>query len=317
MKVIFTGTSEFAVPSIEAVIASHHVLLAVITQPDKPSGRGQGMHISPVKEVALAHNIPILQPEKISVPESLEEIRSLGPIGVMVVVAYGQKIPVELLEWPKKGVVNVHGSILPKYRGAAPIQHSIMAGEKETGVTTMLMDEGWDTGDILLQDTVPIGPSVTAGELADELALLGSKLLVKTLEGLEDGSIGPVPQDNELATLAHSLPRDAGVIDWELPADVIVNRVRGCIPKPGAFAKHSEGILKVWHAVIDQSEGKLGEPGEVIGVGANGVTVAAGAGSVRLIELQPESRKRMSAADYARGAKMNQGARLDVRFELS
>lgn len=314
MKVIFTGTSDFAVPSLEAVIASHHDILAVVTQPDKPSGRGQGMHISPVKEVALAHNIPILQPEKIK--EAVDEIKALGPIGVMIVVAYGQKIPLALLEWPAKGVVNVHGSILPKYRGAAPIQHAIMAGETETGVTTMLMDEGWDTGDILLQDTLAIGPTETAGELSDRLALLGGKLLIRTLEGLEDGTIGPIPQDDDLATLAHSLPRDAGVIDWSLPADVIVNRVRGCIPKPGAFTKHNGSLLKVWNAVIEKPAGRLGEPGEALTVQDKGVTVAAGDGSVRLIDVQPESRKRMRAADYARGAKLTAGDRLEIRFEL-
>lgn len=316
MKVIFTGTSEFAVPSLEAVIASPHEVLAVITQPDKPKGRGQGMHISPIKEIALAHDIPILQPEKISAPESVEQIKALGPIGTMIVVAYGQKIPTVLLEWPKKGVVNVHGSILPKYRGAAPIQHAIMAGEKETGVTTMLMDEGWDTGDILLQDTLQIAPHETAGELSDQLALLGAKLLVRTLEGLEDGSVAPIPQDEELASFAHSLARDAGVIDWELPADVIVNRVRGCVPRPGAFTKHHDHALKIWHAVVDNPQGKLGEPGTVLEVGDGSVTIAAAEGSVRLVEVQPESRKRMSAADYARGAKLAAGDRFDVRFDL-
>lgn len=316
MKVIFTGTSDFAVPSLEAVIASHHDLLAVVTQPDRPGGRGHSMRMSPVKEVALAHGIPILQPLKISAPESVEQVKAFGPIGAMIVVAYGQKIPNVLLEWPSKGVVNVHGSILPKYRGAAPIQHAIMAGETQTGVTTMLMDEGWDTGDILLQETLEIGTGETAGELSDRLALLGAGLLVRTLERVEDGTISPTPQDDALATLAHSLPRYAGVIDWSLPADVIVNRVRGCIPKPGAFTKHNGTILKVWNASVDKPEGQLGDPGMVFGCGEDGLIVAAGLGSVRLIELQPESRKRMSAADYARGSKVAEGDRLDVTFEL-
>lgn len=314
MKVIFSGTSEFAVPSLEAVIASHHDLLAVITQPDKRSGRGQGMHASPAKQVALAHGIPVLQPEKIS--QSLDEIMALGPIGVMIVVAYGQKIPTALLEWPSKGVVNVHGSILPKYRGAAPIQHAIMAGETETGVTTMLMDEGWDTGDILLQDTLQIGRHETTAELSDRLALLGGKLLVRTLEGLEDGSINPIPQIGELATLAHSLARDAGVIDWRRPADVIVNRVRACVPKPGAFTKHRQVVLKIWDAAINHINGVVGEPGTVIEVGKDGITVAAGVGSVRLVEVQPESRNRMASSDYARGAKLKVGDRLEIRFDL-
>jgi len=316
VKLIFTGTADFAVPSLEAVIASPHDVVAVITQPDKPSGRGQGMRISPVKQIALAHDIPILQPEKISAPEALREIKDLGPISIMVVVAYGQKIPAALLEWPRKGVVNVHGSILPKYRGAAPIQHAIMAGETETGVTTMLMDEGWDTGDILLQETLRIPPDETAGELSERLALLGARLLAKTLEGLSDGTISPIPQDNELATFAHSLPRDAGVIDWELPADVIANRIRACIPKPGAFIKHGQALLKIWSAVASQIEEKLGEPGEVLSLAGDGITIAAGSGAVRLVELQPESRKRMSAVDYARGARLGIGERLEVRFDL-
>ena len=316
MKVIFTGTAAFAVPSLEAVIASPHEIIAVVTQPDKPKGRGQGMHMSPVKEIALAHDIPTLQPEKIDDPESIEKIRSLGQIGAMILVAYGQKIPPALLEWPKKGVVNVHGSILPRYRGAAPIQHAIMAGETETGVTTMLMDEGWDTGDILLQETVRVAPNETAGELAERLALLGAKLLIRTLEGLADGTISPIPQNDELATLAHSLPRDAGVIDWELPAEVIVNRVRGCTPKPGAFTKRGDALLKVWSAAVGQPEGKQGQPGEVVAIDEDGLVIAAATGSVRLVDVQPESRKRMSAADYARGAKLTTGDRFDTRFHL-
>ncbi len=316
MRVIFTGTSDFAGPSLKAVIASRHEVVAVITQPDRPSGRGQGMRVSPVKDVALAHGLPVLQPEKISTPESLDQIKALGPIGVMIVVAYGQKIPLALLEWPGKGVVNVHGSILPKYRGAAPIQHAIMAGETETGVTTMLMDEGWDTGDILLQESLHIGDSENAGELSDRLARLGAGLLVRTLEGLEDGSIAPTPQDESLATLAHSLPRDAGVIDWTLPADVIVNHVRGCTPRPGAFTKHGRTLLKVWNAVLETPQVTKGEPGRVLAVDEHGVTVAAAEGAVRLVEIQPESRKRMRADDYARGAQMRAGDKIEVRFEL-
>jgi methionyl-tRNA formyltransferase len=314
MRVVFTGTSGFAVPSLEAVIASHHDLLAVITQPDKPSGRGQGVHMPPIKQIALAHGIPVLQPEKIRA--AIDEIKAFGPIDVMIVVAYGQKIPLALLEWPGKGVVNVHGSILPKYRGAAPIQHAIMAGETETGVTTMLMDEGWDTGDILLQDTVKIDPTTTAGDLSEELALLGSKLLIKTLEGMEDGSIASIPQNDELASTAPTLPRDAGMVEWDLPADVIVNRVRGCIPKPGAFTKHNNTIVKVWKAAVDRPDGKIAGPGEVLSCSDSGLVVAAGVGSVRLIDVQPESRKRMSAADYARGAKIKAGDHFEIRFDL-
>ena len=316
MKVIFAGTSEFAVPPLEALIASAHEVLAVITQTDKPRGRGGQVQMPPVKEIALAHSIPILQPEKIADPDSMAQIKQLGPIGAMVVVAYGQKISPELLSWPKYGAVNVHGSILPKYRGAAPIQHAIIAGEKTTGATTMLMDEGWDTGDILLQESVDILPDENAGGLSRRLSFLGARLLIRTLDGLQQGSISPILQDNELATLAHSLKRDAGAIDWSAPADVIVNLVRGCTPKPGAFTRHGGALVKVWRAEIDRPDGPQGEPGEVIRVDQEGFVVAAGKGSVRLLDVQPESRKRTPAADFAHGSHLKPGDRFDVRFEM-
>lgn len=316
MKTIFVGTSEFAVPCLEAVIASHHEILAVVTQPDRPHGRGMGLQMSPVKEIASAHLFPILQPERISSPESIAQIKSLGPIGAMIVVAYGQKIPTELLEWPAHGVVNVHGSILPKYRGAAPIQHALISGERQTGVTTMLMDEGWDTGDILLQDVIDITPDENAAELARRLSFAGARLLVRTLEGLEDGSVAPVPQDDELATIARSLEREDGAIDWALPAAAIVNRIRGCTPRPGAFTRLNDQMIKIWKASVDRPDGLQGEPGQIIRVDDHGIAVAASEGSVLLTDLQPESRKRTPAADFARGAHLKPGDRFEVRFEL-
>ncbi|MHB9037279.1 MAG: methionyl-tRNA formyltransferase [Armatimonadota bacterium] len=307
MKIIYAGTSPFAVPSLEKLIASAHDVLAVITQPDKPRGRGREMQITPVKEIALAHGIPIMQPEKISAPESLAEIMGYGPIGALVVVAYGQKITPALLQWPHYGVVNVHGSILPKYRGAAPIQHAIIAGETQTGVTTMLMDEGWDTGDMLLQQTLDILPDENAGELSVRLALAGASLLLETLDGLELGNINPIPQDDELACLAHSLARDAGAIDWRRSAYDIVNLVRGCTPRPGSFTKLNGTIVKVWSASLADSVDRVGEPGEVVEVDGDGIKVAAGSGSVRLREVQAESRQRMQAADFARGIGLKPG----------
>ncbi|MCL5105647.1 MAG: methionyl-tRNA formyltransferase [Armatimonadetes bacterium] len=316
MNVVFAGTSEFAVPSLENLIASAHDVLAVITQPDKPKGRGRGVHTTLVKEIALAHSIPVLQPEKIRDPVAIAEIRSYEPVGAMVVVAYGQKITTDLLTWPRYGVVNVHGSILPKYRGAAPIQHAIIAGETQTGVTTMLMNEGLDTGDILLQETLDILPHETAGELSPRLALLGADLLIRTLDDLEAGEVAPIPQDDELATQARSLPRDAGVIDWSRAANDIVNRIRGCTPKPGAFTRINGVMIKVWSAAIENLECGLGEPGTVIDITRDALIVAAANGSVRVCEVQPESRQRMSATDYARGAKLAPGDRFDIRFEM-
>lgn len=313
MNIIFVGTSEFAVPSLEHLIASAHEVLAVVTQPDKPKGRGREMQISPIKEIAQAHSIPIMQPEKISAAESIAEIKAYGPIGSMVVVAYGQKIPKELLDWPERGVVNVHGSILPKYRGAAPIQQSIISGEKQTGVTTMLMDEGWDTGDILLQRAIDIDPDSNAGDLSQELSLVGAQLLIDTLNGLEDGIVAPIPQDDELATTAKSLLKEAGAIDWSLGADDIVNLVRGTTPRPGAYTKLNGSMLKVWKACVALSDAKQGDPGEVISADKNGLVVAAGSGSVKLVDVQPESRQRMAAADYLRGANISLGDKFEVR----
>ncbi|MCE5199403.1 MAG: methionyl-tRNA formyltransferase [Armatimonadota bacterium] len=317
MNVIFAGTSPFAVASLERLIASAHDVLAVITQPDKPRGRGRGMQITPVKEVALAHGIPVLQPEKISAPESVAQIKSYGPIGAMVVVAYGQKISSELLEWPEHGVVNVHGSILPKYRGAAPIQQAVIEGETQTGVTTMLMAEGWDTGDILLQKNIDIPPDENAGELSQRLAVIGGDLLIETLNGLEEGLISPIPQDDELATMARSLRRDAGVIDWRRGAAEIVNLIRGCTPKPGAFTKLHSAMIKVWNAAIEESDGAQGEPGSVVKADKDAVVIAAGNGSVRLIDVQAESRQRMSAADFTRGAKLRPGDMFEVWFKMA
>lgn len=316
MKIIFAGTSDFAVPTLEALIASPYEVAAVVTQPDKPRGRGREMQMPPVKTVALAHSIPVLQPEKMREPASIAEIKAYGPVGVMVVAAYGQIVPADLLDWPARGCVNVHGSILPRYRGAAPIQHALIAGEKQTGVTTMLMDVGLDTGDILLQESIDIGPDETAGELTPRLALLGARLLIRTLEGLEAGSIAPISQDNDLATIARSLKRDAGVIDWDRSADEIVNLVRGCTPRPGAFTKLGAMQVKVWCATVSRGEGEFGAPGEIVSIDRDGIEVATRNGSVRLSEVQPESRKRMSAADFARGgAKL--GDRFEVRFEMA
>jgi methionyl-tRNA formyltransferase len=315
LNVIFAGTSEFAVPTLEALIASPYEVVAVITQPDKPKGRGREVRMPPVKVVALAHSIPVLQPEKIRDPASIAEIEAFGPVGAMVVAAYGQIVPPDLLSWPGRGCVNVHGSILPKYRGAAPIQHAIIAGETQTGVTTMLMDEGLDTGDILLQEAVEIYPNENAGELTQRLALLGARLLIRTLDGLEDGTIAPIPQDNDLATIARSLKRDAGAVDWSRAADDIVNLIRGCTPRPGAFTKLGGTQVKVWNATVAERDGQVGEPGEILGVDKDGIVVVAGSGSVRLTEVQPESRKKMSAADFARG-RVKPGQRFDVRFVL-
>ncbi len=310
MRIVFAGTSEFAVPALEALIASPHEVIAVITQPDRPKGRGREMQMPPVKVIAQAHSIPTLQPEKMRHAESIAEIKSCGPVDVMVVAAYGQIVPQELLDWPLIGCVNIHGSILPKYRGAAPVQYALISGEKQTGVTTMFMDAGLDTGDILLQTTLDIDPSEDAGQLGERLALMGADLLLRTLTGLKDNTIAPIPQDDDLATKAPSLKRDAGSIDWSRPAQDIVNLIRGCTPRPGAFTKLSGSQVKIWKATVSHFNG---EPGLMLAADNNGIEVAAGVGSVRIIEVQPESRKKMPAADFARGG-IKPGDRFDVRL---
>ncbi len=312
MQVVFAGTSEFAVPTLEALIASPWEVAAVVTQPDKPKGRGREMQAPPVKVIAEAHSIPVLQPEKMRDPSAIAQIKALGPVWAMVVAAYGQIVPAELLSWPAHGCINVHGSILPKYRGAAPIQHALIAGEKRTGVTTMLMDEGLDTGDILLQEAVDVYPNENAGELGKRLALLGADLLIKTLVGIDEGTIAPIPQNDELASVARSLKRDAGAIDWTRSSNDIVNLIRGCTPRPGAFGELEGKQVKVWSAVVAERDARVGEPGEILAADNGGITVAAGSGSVRLIEVQPESRKRMGAAEFARGG-VKAGERFEVR----
>ncbi len=314
MKVIFAGTSEFAVPSLEHLISYSDEVVAVITQPDRPRGRGREIHSSPVKTIAESHGIPIYQPENIKSPESIERVKSFGKVGALVVAAYGQIIPGELLRWQSYCAVNLHASLLPKYRGAAPIQHAIIAGEQQTGVTTMCMDEGLDTGDILLQETVDIFPDETAEELTQRLALIGAKLLLSTLEKLEEGTISPISQNENLATYAKSLSSDAGDIDWSHSARDIHNLIRGVTPKPGANTSFRGSKIKIWRSGIAELSGRFANPGVILAVNNDSIIVATGEGAVKIIELQPESRKRMSASSFAKGANIHPNDNFEVKF---
>lgn len=309
MKVIFMGTSGFAVPALETIAASYDVPL-VITQPDRPSGRGMEVHQSPVKQAAIRLGIPVFQPEKIRMEDSIEYLRSYLPVDAMVVAAFGQIIPKVILEMPRLGCVNVHASLLPKYRGAAPIQHAIINGETVTGVTTMLMDPGLDTGDILQMREIPIGNEDNAGTLTDKLAKLGAEMIVPTLEGLDNGTVKPVPQDHSQATEARSLKREAGELSLTRPATEIVNRVRGVSPRPGAYLVTSRGILKVHKASVVDCELTDRPVGCIVDIVDNEVVVATGDECLALQEVQPENRKRMSAVEYARGARLNVGDNL-------
>jgi methionyl-tRNA formyltransferase len=308
MRVVFLGSGRFAIPALEALLAAGHEVAAVVTQPDKEKGRGRALAPPPLKPVALGHGLEVLQPRRIKAPEALETLRGLRP-DVQVVVAYGQILPRAVIDLAPRGTVNVHGSVLPRYRGAAPVQWAIVNGETETGVSTMLIDEGMDTGPVLLTRKEPIRSSDTAPELEDRLARLGADLLVETLVGLQAGTVSPVPQDAALATYAPLIRKEDGRLEWTEPAAAIERRVRGFHPWPGVVTTVGERELKVLRARLEPDG--AGEPGVVTAVDRDGIVVACGEGTrLRLIEVQPESRKPMPAAAFAAGARIAPGARL-------
>jgi methionyl-tRNA formyltransferase len=306
MRVVFLGSGAFAIPSLEALIDGGYDVAAVVTQPDREKGRGRTLASPPVKLAAASRGVPILQPRRIR--EALEELRALRP-EVLVVVAYGQILPQAVLDLAPGGAVNVHASLLPLYRGAAPIQWAIVRGESETGVTTMLLDQGLDTGPTLLSTSSPLGPRETAPELEARLARLGAPLLLATLAELEAGTARPVPQDHSRATLAPILRKDDGRIDWALPAHALARRVRGFHPWPGTWTTLEGRSLKVVDADASPESGP-DDPGRVVEVGTDGVKVACGGGTVLAVHrLQPESRRTMDATAFASGSRLAPGAR--------
>ncbi|WP_346354548.1 methionyl-tRNA formyltransferase [Azotosporobacter soli] len=306
-RVVFMGTPDFAVPCLDILVKEGYEIVAVVTQPDRPRGRGQKVTFSPVKEAALMHGLEILQPKKIREPEALESLMALQP-DIMVVVAYGQILPKTLLDLPKWGCINVHASLLPKYRGAAPIHWAIMEGETLSGVTTMHMDVGMDTGDMILREELSIDPDMTTGELHDALQAMGAKLLSKTLCLLLDGKAPRLPQ-GENATYASMLKRDMERLDWTLSAQQLHNRVRGLNPWPGAYTTFQNKNLKVWRTKqIDSALTELGgQPGEVLAMTENGFWLATGQGVLELLEVQPESKRRMTAKEFATGYQVKPG----------
>ncbi len=304
------GSGSFAIPSLEALLAGGHEVAAVVTQPDREKGRGRELAPPPVKPVALAHGLTVLQPRRIKLPEAQEELRRLAP-EVQVVVAYGQILPRSVIDIPRLGTVNVHASLLPRYRGAAPVQWAVVNGEKETGVTTMLIDEGLDTGPTLLSRSTPIGPKETALELEARLAEMGAALLIETLDGLVRGTLVPRPQLHEGATLAPIIEKAQGHVDWTLPAEVIDRRVRGFYPWPGTTTSWSGRPLKILRASAVSGTGPEA-PGTIVSADREGLVVACGGGTrLRLHEVQPESRKPMPASAFAAGARLAPGLRLD------
>jgi methionyl-tRNA formyltransferase len=307
LRIVFLGSGAFAIPSFEALLDAGHEVLLLVSQPDKEKGRGRALAPPPLKPVAEARGVPVLQPRRVRQPEVEEELRRLSP-DLQVVVAYGQVIPRSVIEVPRLGTVNVHGSLLPRFRGAAPIQWAIASGDAETGVTTMLIDEGLDTGPVLLARATAVLPEETAGALETRLARLGAEVLLETVDGLATGTVRPQPQDHSRATTARLLTKEDGRIDWMLPADAIARRVRAFHPWPGAFTTFEGRTVKVLRA---RPSGPAGDaPGVVTRVSPGGLEVGCGGRTqISLLELQPESRKAMAAAAFAAGARVGPGSR--------
>lgn len=299
MRVVFMGTPDFAVGTLEAIIKAGHKVEAVITQPDKPHGRSGKLQFPPVKEKALEYNIPVFQPVKLRQSDVIDRLKEINP-DVIVVVAFGQILPKSVLELPKYGCVNVHASLLPKYRGAAPIQWAVINGDEESGVTTMLMNDGIDTGDMLKVRTYRLSPKETGGSLFDKLSILGAGLLIETLDGLEKGTVTPVAQGDG-ATYAGKLDKALGHIDFNRPAVETERLIRGLNPWPSAYTSLDGKTLKIWEADVDGNPGTDATPGTVYRTDKDGIYVMTGDGGLIIKELQLEGRKRMHTGDFLRG----------------
>lgn len=308
MKVIFMGTPDFSTGVLERIIEAGHEVTAVVTQPDKPKGRGHEMQFPPVKEVALKYGLPVLQPKKIRDPEVVEQLRGI-PADICVVVAFGQIIPKSILEMKTYGCINVHASLLPAYRGAAPIQWAVVDGLQETGVTIMQMDEGLDTGDMLTKAVVPLAEDETGGSLFEKLSEAGAKLCVETMALIEKGEVTPQKQGETTTAYAKMITKDMGCIDFSRSAAEIERLIRGFNPWPSAYTRLGEKTLKIWAAdVLDEEyEGAFGE---IIKVSKNEIFVKTGKGILSLKEIQLEGKKRMSADAFLRGCQLEQGTLL-------
>ena len=304
MRLIFMGTPEFSAPAIDALLEAGHEIAAVFSQPDKPKGRGYNLTPPPVKVKALEHGIPVYQPTTMKDGEALQIFRDISP-DVAVVIAYGRILPKEILEAPKYGCINVHASLLPKYRGAAPIQWSVIDGQPKTGVTTMQMDVGLDTGDMLMKCETAIDPDETAGELHDRLSLMGAKLIVDTLAALEQGALTPQKQDDSQSCYAKMLTKELCAVDWHKSAKEIHDQIRGLSPWPVATAVLEGKKLKLHRSAIAAQGSETAACGEIISL--DPLTVQCGEGAVALLEIQAEGKKRMNAQDYLRGHPIETG----------
>ena len=299
MRIVFMGTPEFAAASLEQLLTTRHEVVGVFTQPDKPKGRGYKLVPPPVKELALAHQIPVFQPQKMRDGQALEILQQLQP-ELIAVVAYGKLLPKEILELPKYGCINVHASLLPKYRGAAPIQWAVIDGEEETGVTTMYMAEGLDTGDVIDTAVIKLDEKETGGSLFDKLAIEGGKLIVETLSKLENGTATRTPQDDEKSSYAGKITKELGQIDFTKPAVTIERLIRGLNPWPSAYTTLDGKAMKVWDATVE--EGNVTEqPGEIVEIAKHYIKVATGENYLKINEIQLAGKKRMPMDAFLNG----------------
>jgi methionyl-tRNA formyltransferase len=308
LRTVFMGTPDFALQTLQGLIDAGCNMVGVYTQPDRPKGRGKKLAPPPVKELAQKYDIPVYQPLKLRQPEAVTELEALAP-DLIVVVAYGQILPKSVLEIPAHGCINVHASLLPKYRGAAPINKAIIDGETETGITTMYMDVGLDTGDMLVKKTLAIGPQETAGELHDRLASLGRETMEETLRQLCAGTLQREVQDDGQSTYASMMKKEDGRIDWNRSAQEVHDHVRGLDPWPGAYTTINGELLKLAGTSPETAGGD--EPGTVIAADKQGVCIACGSGSLRIQQLQLAGRKRLPAADFLRGCPLEPGAKME------
>jgi len=308
MKVVFMGTPDFAVYSLKALLEEHEVL-AVITQPDKPKGRGNKMLFPPVKEFALEKGLAVYQPQRAREPEFLAYLKEWNP-DVIAVTAFGQILPESILELPKYGCINVHGSLLPKYRGAAPMQWSLIHGEERTGITTMYMAKGMDTGDMLLKTEIPILPADNFAALHDKMAEAGAHLLLETLRALEAGTLSRTVQNEEEATYAPMISKEIGHIDWNKTAKEVIDLMRGLDPSPGAFMLYESEVLKVFKGEKVDGDFPGAQNGEIVEVGKKGFTVKCADGALKVLEVQARGGKRMLTDAYLRGHEVKKGVLL-------
>jgi methionyl-tRNA formyltransferase len=311
MRVAFFGTPEFAVPSLRRLVTSRHEVAVVVSKPDRAVGRRRELSSPPVVELARRHDLEVIQPKSLKSNE-IDEVLTSAAVDVAVVVAYGKLIPERLFSIPRYGFVNLHPSLLPRHRGPSPIQWALVCGDRATGVTTMLIDKGMDTGPLLLQERVPIEPDETAEMLSPRLAGLGAELVVKTLDGLEDGTVTPRPQPRDGANTTPMLRRNFAKVDWSMPARQLVNRLRGLTPWPGLYCKFRGGRLKI-HGLEEVQPSSPGDeaPGTVLGVDAGGIVVRCGRGTaVRITEMQREGRRRLPADAFQVGERVSRGEAL-------